>query len=230
MGHLEPSIIWLPFAHAADAQRVELRTLGREASRAAFRVAAAAWQAEHGPAAWAGAALANDEHGAPHIAGHVGAPLISITHTRGLAGCAIAIPGAPAPGIDAEPLDSSGVSALRALAEETGEARHPWKDDAWPLRLWCAKESVVKAERFGADALGRTKQEIYRVLVRLQDRGYLVRDEARVEAFGEQREGARLGERFGRHRERAKIPQRTCVREPAGGTDVSHDGASRDEE
>jgi 4'-phosphopantetheinyl transferase EntD len=156
VGHLEPSIIWLPFAHAADAQRVELRMLGRQASRAAFRVAAAAWQAEHGPAAWAEAALANDEHGAPHIAGHVGVPLVSITHTRGLAGCSIAIPGAPAPGIDAEPLDSSGVPALRALAEETGEARHPWKDDAWPLRMWCAKESVVKAERFGADALGRT--------------------------------------------------------------------------
>jgi DNA-binding IclR family transcriptional regulator len=29
-----------------------------------------------------------------------------------------------------------------------------------------------------ADALGRTKQEIFRVLVRLQERGYLVRDEA----------------------------------------------------
>ena len=156
MGAFEPSIIWLPFAHAADVQRAELRKLGREASRAAFRAAAAAWQSVHGPAAWAAAELANDEHGAPHIAGHRGAPHISITHTRGLAGCAIAIPGAPAPGIDAEPLDSSGVAALRTLAEETGEARHPGKDDAWPLRMWCAKESVVKAERFGADALGRT--------------------------------------------------------------------------
>jgi DNA-binding IclR family transcriptional regulator len=31
-----------------------------------------------------------------------------------------------------------------------------------------------------ADALGRTKQEIFRVLVRLQERGYLVRDDAQV--------------------------------------------------
>jgi DNA-binding IclR family transcriptional regulator len=31
-----------------------------------------------------------------------------------------------------------------------------------------------------ADALGRTKQELFRVLVCLQDRGYLVRDEAQV--------------------------------------------------
>ena len=31
-----------------------------------------------------------------------------------------------------------------------------------------------------ADALGRTKQEIFRVLVRLQERGYLVRDEAQT--------------------------------------------------
>lgn len=31
-----------------------------------------------------------------------------------------------------------------------------------------------------ADALGRTKQEIFRVLVRLQDRGYLVRDAAQI--------------------------------------------------
>ena len=156
VGPFQPSIIWLPFAHSADAQRVELRKLGREASRAAFRAAAAAWQAQHGPAAWIDAVLENDEHGAPRIAGHAGAPLVAITHTRGLAGCAIAIPGAPAPGIDAEPLGSSGVPALRALAEESGEARLAWNDDAWPLRLWCAKESVVKAERFGADALGRT--------------------------------------------------------------------------
>jgi hypothetical protein len=31
-----------------------------------------------------------------------------------------------------------------------------WCDDAWPLRMWCAKEAVVKAERAPADILGRS--------------------------------------------------------------------------
>jgi phosphopantetheinyl transferase len=156
MDLLDPVIIWLPFAHEPDAPRAHMRELGRQASRAAFGVAVAAWKSAHGPSAWHGAALEHDAQGAPRIAGHRAAPFVSIAHTRGLAGCAIAAPGAPSIGIDAEPMHASGIPALRALAEETGEARLPWNDDAWPLRLWCAKESVVKAERIGADALGRS--------------------------------------------------------------------------
>ena len=97
-----------------------------------------------------------DVNGAPLVAGHAGAPGISIAHARGLAGCAIAAPGARCPGIDCEPLDAPAAAALRELSVQTGEAALPWSDEAWPLRLWCAKESVVKAERVGADALGRT--------------------------------------------------------------------------
>jgi phosphopantetheinyl transferase len=156
MDIMAPIIIWLPFAHEADAQRAHLRELGRQASRAAFGVATAAWQSAHGASGWASAGIDHDAQGAPRIAGHRSAPFVSIVHTRGLAGCAIAAPGAPSIGIDAEPINASGVPALRSLAEETGEARLPWNDDAWPLRLWCAKESVVKAERIGADALGRS--------------------------------------------------------------------------
>jgi phosphopantetheinyl transferase len=153
---LENVVVWLPFGHPAAAPRAELRALGRAASRVAFDEAAARWVALHGAARWAGADIEHDAHGAPRIAGHADAPAVSFTHTRGLAGCAIAAPEAPAPGIDCEPLDASGATALRAVAEESGEAALAWADDAWPLRLWCAKESVVKAERVGADLLGRT--------------------------------------------------------------------------
>jgi len=156
MDMLAPIIIWLPFVHEPDAPRMHVRELGRQTSRAAFGVAVAAWKSAHGPSAWHGAVIEHDAQGAPRIAGHRAAPFVSIAHTRGLAGCAIAAPGAPSVGIDTEPINASGIPALRALAEETGESKLPWNDDAWPLRLWCAKESVVKAERIGADALGRS--------------------------------------------------------------------------
>jgi hypothetical protein len=123
MDIMAPIIIWLPFAHEADAQRAHLRELGRQASRAAFGVATAAWQSEHGASGWASAGIDHDAQGAPRIAGHRSAPFVSIVHTRGLAGCAIAAPGAPSIGIDAEPINASGIPALRSLAEETGEAR-----------------------------------------------------------------------------------------------------------
>lgn len=151
----EPVIQWLPFAHAAGATREELRALGREASRAAYRAASAAWRHAHGDARWLGGAIGHDPSGAPTVDGHPAAPGLSIAHSRGLAGCAIAAPGARCPGIDCEPLDAPAARALRELSSQTGESTLPWSDDAWPLRLWCAKESVVKAERVAADALGR---------------------------------------------------------------------------
>jgi phosphopantetheinyl transferase len=150
------TVLWIPFASDAGADRGRLRTLGREASWAAFRAAAAAWAHAHGAAPWAGAEVDHDAHGAPVLAGHPGAPWIAFAHARGLAGCAIAAPGAPAPGIDCEPLDAPAAGALRDLAAQTGEAALAWADEHWPLRLWCAKEAVVKAERVGADALGRS--------------------------------------------------------------------------
>lgn len=152
----DPVIQWLPFAHGAGATRGELRTLGREASRAAFRAAAAAWRHAHGDAAWIVGAIGHDAAGAPIVEGHAAAPGISIAHARGLAGCAIAAPGGRCPGIDCEPLDAPAAPALRELSVQTGESALPWSDEAWSLRLWCAKEAVVKAERIGADALGRT--------------------------------------------------------------------------
>lgn len=151
-----PVIRWSAFVPAAGADRRTLRELGRSASRAAFRLAAAAWAERHGPADWCLGEVANDPSGAPVVAGFPAAPAISIAHTRGLGGCAIAAPGGPVPGIDAEPVDAPAAASLRALAAETGEDRLPWRDDHWPLRLWCAKESAVKSERAPADALGRS--------------------------------------------------------------------------
>lgn len=136
--------------------RRALRELGRAASRAAFRLASAEWALRHGPADWCGAEVGNDAAGAPVVDGFPAAPAIAIAHTCGLGGCAIAAPGGAAPGLDAEPLDAPGAASLRALAAETGEDRLPWQDAHWPLRLWCAKESAVKAERVPADALGRS--------------------------------------------------------------------------
>ena len=150
------TVFWIPFGFDARADRGTLRALGREASRAAFRAAAATWAHAHGAAPWAAAEVDHDAHGAPVLADHRDAPSISFAHARGLGGCAIAAPGAPAPGIDCEPLDAPAAAALRDLAAQTGEAALAWADEHWPLRLWCAKESVVKAERVGADALGRS--------------------------------------------------------------------------
>jgi phosphopantetheinyl transferase len=102
------------------------------------------------------ASIEHEPSGAPVIGGHPDAPPISIAHTAGLAGCAIAAPGCTAPGIDAEPVGAPAAEALRRLSAETGEASLAWADDHWPLRLWCAKEACVKAERAAADLLGRT--------------------------------------------------------------------------
>lgn len=145
----------MPFVCPADASRAEIRQLGRDASRAAFQSAAVVWQSMHGKAGWLHSGIEHDQHGAPRIA-HPSAPGLSITHTRGLAGCAIVGPSNPPIGIDAEPLAASARDALIQVAQETGEAKLPWSCDAWPLRLWCAKEAVVKAERIGADLMGRS--------------------------------------------------------------------------
>jgi phosphopantetheinyl transferase len=152
------TVLWIPFTHPPGADRAALRSLGREASRAAFRAASAAWAHAHGPAPWAAGEqeIEHDPFGAPLIARRPGAPWVSFAHARGLGGCAIAAPGAPAPGIDCEPVDAPASAALRELARQTGEDALAWADDHWPLRLWCAKESVVKAERVGADAMGRS--------------------------------------------------------------------------
>ena len=150
------TVLWLPFQHHAAMPRAELRALGRAASRTAFGLAAREWQSRHGRVAWLDAAIGHDAAGAPLVEGHPGAPAISIAHTAGLAGCAIAAPGCEAPGIDAEPIGAPAGDAVRRLAEETGEAALAWADAHWPLRLWCAKEACVKAERVGADLLGRT--------------------------------------------------------------------------
>ena len=80
-------------------------------------------------------------------------PHISIAHTEGWAA---AMASDAACGIDIEPVgrdlsqvlalmaDTEELDALRTLAEEDGQ-------QAWPLRLWCAKEAVGKALGTGLD-------------------------------------------------------------------------------
>jgi hypothetical protein len=148
-------IAWEPFEPGPEAGRAEIRTLGRAASRRALAVAARAWRTAHGDAPWIGAALVHDSDGAPRLDAP-GAPLVSVTHGRGLAGCALAAPGGRWVGLDAERTEAPGMRAVRELAERSGEAALAWPDAAWPARLWCAKEAVVKAERSAADLLGRT--------------------------------------------------------------------------
>jgi hypothetical protein len=108
-----------------------------------------------GEAAWQRAPVEHDEAGAPRFA-CAGAPALALAHTAGLGGAAIAAPGVAWAGIDAEPVTAAGARALRQLAQQSGEAALAWADDHWPLRLWCAKEAAVKAERVPADVLGRS--------------------------------------------------------------------------
>jgi 4'-phosphopantetheinyl transferase EntD len=131
------------------------RAAGRLASRSALAEAIDAWRAAFGDAGWQRAPVVHDATGAPSF-DHPAAPAIALAHTAGLGGAAIARPGVRAAGIDAEPVDAPGARALRRLAEGTGEAALPGGDGHWPLRLWCAKEAAVKAERMPADLLGRT--------------------------------------------------------------------------
>jgi 4'-phosphopantetheinyl transferase EntD len=139
----------------AGANRHVLRAAGRVASRAALAEAIAAWRAAFGEAEWQHAPVEHDEAGAPRFA-CAGAPALALAHTAGLGGAAIAAPGVRWAGIDAEPVAAPGARALRQLAEQSGEAALAWGDALWPLRLWCAKEAVVKAERVPADILGRS--------------------------------------------------------------------------
>lgn len=152
-------IAWEPFELHGGARRVEAQALGREASRRAFAAAARAWQVVHGAAPWATAGIVHDSEGAP-ILSSPGAPFVSITHGRGLAGCAIGAPGTRWVGVDAECTLAPGMRAVRELAERSGEAALDWPDAEWPSRLWCAKEAVVKAERSAADLLGRTLRAV----------------------------------------------------------------------
>lgn len=162
--HAPPQSIaaWQPFAVPAGASRAQVLALGRAACRRALAHAAREWSARVAPAPWADAAIAYEPGGAPFLAAP-GAPVLSFCHARGLAGCALAAPGEGSAqatvGVDAEPVNAPALEAVRKLAEQTGEARLPWPDtcaEDWPARLWCAKEACVKAERIGADLLGRT--------------------------------------------------------------------------
>ncbi len=155
MQETAPIICWQPSEAPEGASRLSLRVAARLASRAALAAAIDCWRGRHGSAAWCDAALSHDAMGAPSFA-HPDAPLVALAHTPGLGGAAIAAPGAAHLGIDAEPLQTHAARALRHLSEQTGEAALPWGDEHWPLRLWCAKEAVVKAERSPADLLGRT--------------------------------------------------------------------------
>ncbi len=146
---------WCAPAPLEGGTRAAQRAAARLASRAALAEAIGAWRAAYGDAPWQRAPVVHDVHGAPRFDGG-GAPPLALAHTVGLGGAAIAGPGAVLVGIDAEPVDAPGARALRQLAERTGEAALPWSDQHWPLRLWCAKEAVVKAERVPADLLGRS--------------------------------------------------------------------------
>ena len=146
---------WSTPAPIAGADLRARRAAGRLASRVALAEAIAAWRAAVGDAGWQRAPVVHDATGAPRF-DHPAAPAIALTHTAGLGGGAIAMPGVPHAGIDCEPADARGASALRQIAARSGEDRLEWCDDAWPLRMWCAKEAVVKAERSPADLLGRS--------------------------------------------------------------------------
>jgi DNA-binding IclR family transcriptional regulator len=74
----------------------------------------------------------------------------------------------------------AGPSARAAGADVGGAYAVPAVDKALDILELLGEASPGMSLTGIADALGRTKQEIYRVLVRLQDRGYLVRDEAQV--------------------------------------------------
>jgi hypothetical protein len=146
---------WSTPAPLAGADMRARRAAGRLASRVALGEAIAAWRAAFGDAEWQRAPVVHDASGAPRF-DHPHAPPIALAHAAGLGGGAIAMPGVPHAGIDCEPADARGASALRQLAARSGEDRLEWCDDAWPLRMWCAKEAVVKAERAPADILGRS--------------------------------------------------------------------------
>lgn len=77
---------------------------------------------------------------------------------------------------------SAGAMAIRAAAGGEAAASYsvPAVDKALDILELLGDASPGMSLTGIADALGRTKQEIYRVLVRLQDRGYLVRDEAQI--------------------------------------------------
>lgn len=155
--HAAPSLVvrWSVPAPTAPGDLRARRAAGRLASRAALAEAIEAWRAAFGDAPWQRAPVVHDASGAPRF-DHAASPPIALAHTAGLGGAAIAMPGVPAAGIDAEPVDAPGAHALRRLAEGTGEAALAWGDAHWPLRLWCAKEAAVKAERAPADLLGRS--------------------------------------------------------------------------
>lgn len=146
---------WSSPAPIAGADMRARRAAGRLASRVALAEAIAAWRAAFGDAPWQRAPVVHDASGAPQF-DHPFAPPIALAHAAGLGGGAIAMPGVLHAGIDCEPTDARGASALRQLAARSGEDRLAWCDDAWPLRMWCAKEAVVKAERVPADLLGRS--------------------------------------------------------------------------
>lgn len=155
-------VVWQAF-ECEGRGRAEAKALGRDAVRQAFARAVDAWSARFGAAPWARATIRHDAEGAP-VLDAPGAPRISVTHGHGLAGIAIAAPDTPWVGLDAERTDAPGMRGVRELSQRSGEAGLPWPDDQWPARLWCAKEAAVKAERQGADLLGRTLR-VERILV-----------------------------------------------------------------
>jgi phosphopantetheinyl transferase len=122
--------------------------LGRMAIKDAIRF----WLARQGGAMLYPAAMsiATDTRGKPFVtfaAGERALPEFSVSHSEGLA-MALAAPAAV--GIDIEPLSRQTQQILAdfALPEEIRlleAAAKEQPDEAWPTRLWCAKEAVGKA-------------------------------------------------------------------------------------
>ena len=82
---------------------------------------------------------------------------------------------------DRDRAPAGGSASARAAGGDAGVAYSvPAVDKALDILELLADASPGMSLTGIADALGRTKQEIYRVLVRLQDRGYLVRDASQV--------------------------------------------------
>jgi phosphopantetheinyl transferase (holo-ACP synthase) len=104
-----------------------------------------------------------DARGAPRVSlpggGELGVtPIVSLTHSHGLAAAAaaLAVPGARAGiGIDIERLqprpEGFAAAALGPAERQLLSAADPGAGEEWVLRCWCAKEAAGKAASTGVN-------------------------------------------------------------------------------
>jgi phosphopantetheinyl transferase len=129
------------------------------ASRFAVKDAVRLWWMRRGagPIHPATIRIDHDERGRPFVSedGEPVLPWISLAHTDGTA---VAVASDAEAGVDLEPLanrnaELNGYASDREKSLLASIARTP--DDAWDLRLWCAKEAAAKA--LGTGLQGRPR-------------------------------------------------------------------------